>query len=150
MRLLNLYTLQFQEFYGEDDTPHYAILSHRWTKHEVSHREFVDGCNQRSAGYKKILDFCVFARSHPTKIWPRRFDVDAIPDDVSLQWGWLDMICIDKTSSQELSESINSMFAWYRQAAVCYAFLADVPALHEGEAAVTTAFVGSEWFERGW
>ncbi len=36
---------------------------------------------------------------------------------------WIDTCCIDKPSSAELSEAINSMFAWYRDAAVCYARL---------------------------
>ena len=40
---------------------------------------------------------------------------------------WIDTCCIDKTSSSELSEAINSMYLWYQTAAVCYAFLADVP-----------------------
>ena len=40
---------------------------------------------------------------------------------------WVDSSCIDKTSSSELSEAINSMFNWYRDAQICYAFLADVP-----------------------
>lgn len=34
--------------------------------------------------------------------------------------------CIDKTSSAELSEAINSMFNWYRGATECYAYLNDV------------------------
>ncbi len=41
---------------------------------------------------------------------------------------WIDSCCIDKTSSAELSEAINSMFDWYSQAAVCYVFLFDVSA----------------------
>ena len=36
---------------------------------------------------------------------------------------WIDSCCIDKTSSSELSEAINSMFNWYRGAEVCYAYL---------------------------
>lgn len=40
---------------------------------------------------------------------------------------WIDSSCIDKTSSSELSEAINSMFDWYRGAQICYAFLPDVP-----------------------
>ncbi|KAI1110980.1 heterokaryon incompatibility protein-domain-containing protein [Nemania sp. NC0429] len=37
----------------------------------------------------------------------------------------MDTCYIDKSSSAELSEAINSMFAWYRDAAVCYAWLSD-------------------------
>ncbi|KAH8648651.1 hypothetical protein BX600DRAFT_530428 [Xylariales sp. PMI_506] len=33
---------------------------------------------------------------------------------------WIDTCCIDKTSSAELSEAINSMYQWYQNAAVCY------------------------------
>lgn len=34
--------------------------------------------------------------------------------------------CIDKTSSAELSEAINSMYGWYQRAVRCYAYLNDV------------------------
>ncbi|KAM5546187.1 hypothetical protein V8D89_000313 [Ganoderma adspersum] len=40
---------------------------------------------------------------------------------------WIDSCCIDKSSSSELSEAINSMYKWYGHAVVCYAYLADVP-----------------------
>lgn len=35
--------------------------------------------------------------------------------------------CIDKSSSSELSEAINSMYRWYKEAACCYVYLSDVP-----------------------
>ena len=50
--------------------------------------------------------------------------------------------CIDKTSTAELSEAINSMFRWYQNAKVCYAYLADVANKDE--------FSSSRWFSRGW
>ena len=50
--------------------------------------------------------------------------------------------CIDKTSSAELSEAINSMFRWYRTAAICYAYLSNVNDPCELER--------SRWFTRGW
>lgn len=50
--------------------------------------------------------------------------------------------CIDKTSTAELSESINSMFRWYQKAKVCYAYLEDVDDVSE--------FARSRWFTRGW
>uniref|UniRef100_A0A0C4DJ19 Heterokaryon incompatibility domain-containing protein n=1 Tax=Fusarium oxysporum (strain Fo5176) TaxID=660025 RepID=A0A0C4DJ19_FUSOF len=31
-------------------------------------------------------------------------------------WVWVDTCCIDKKSSAELSEAINAMFRWYRNA----------------------------------
>ncbi len=45
----------------------------------------------------------------------------------TLEWAWVDTCCIDKTSSAELSEAINSMYNWYREAQACYVYLEDVP-----------------------
>jgi hypothetical protein len=65
--------------------------------------------------------------------------------------------CIDKTSSAELSEAINSMFRWYKKAQMCYAYLEDVFAL--SGPVDSTGFKGSllegdlaeaRWFTRGW
>ncbi|TBU53835.1 heterokaryon incompatibility protein-domain-containing protein [Dichomitus squalens] len=62
---------------------------------------------------------------------------------------WIDSCCIDKTSSSELSESINSMYQWYGRANVCFAHLADVPSDDDPRAA-QSAFRRSRWFTRGW
>ena len=62
---------------------------------------------------------------------------------------WIDSCCIDKTSSSELSEAINSMYHWYSRAVVCYAFLADVRA-HEDHEKTDSEFRRSRWFTRGW
>ena len=62
---------------------------------------------------------------------------------------WIDSCCIDKTSSEELSEAINSMFTWYRDASVCYAFLEDVDD-HENPRSPGSTFRRSRWFSRGW
>ena len=62
---------------------------------------------------------------------------------------WIDSCCIDKSSSTELSEAINSMYLWYSNAAICYAFLADVPEDDEPDAE-GSYFRRSRWFTRGW
>lgn len=62
---------------------------------------------------------------------------------------WIDTCCICKTSSSELSESINSMFAWYRDARLCIAYLGDVPG-RDDVAATDSGFDLSKWFTRGW
>ena len=77
----------------------------------------------------------------------------------------MDTCCIDKTSSAELSEAINSMYAWYCDLAVCYVYMSDVDvSLDEdpgGEGAGDTPsalqyrttlnrFGASRWFTRGW
>ncbi|OBZ78135.1 hypothetical protein A0H81_02776 [Grifola frondosa] len=63
-------------------------------------------------------------------------------------WVWIDTCCIDKTSSSELSEAINSMFSWYHMSEVCYAYLDDVE--ESSTSSVEEKFRRSEWFRRGW
>lgn len=58
---------------------------------------------------------------------------------------------IDKSSSSEVSEAINSMFNWYRDSHICYAYLSDVlkepiESLQDG----VVPFEESRWFTRGW
>ena len=55
--------------------------------------------------------------------------------------------CIDKNSSAELSEAINSMFRWYAESRLCVAYLNDITGTPEGLAA---EFRASLWFCRGW
>ncbi|RDX42230.1 hypothetical protein OH76DRAFT_1411385 [Lentinus brumalis] len=62
---------------------------------------------------------------------------------------WMDSCCIDKESSSELSEAINSLYNWYLHAKVCYAYLDDVECL-EDPAARGSQFRRSRWFRRGW
>ncbi|USP80468.1 hypothetical protein yc1106_07742 [Curvularia clavata] len=108
MRLLNAHTLKLQEFL--DDIPSYAILSHTWEEEEVLLADFQDmtRAKKKKKGFDKINKTCE----------------QAICD--GFDWCWIDTCCIDKTSSAELSEAINSMFTWYKQSAKCYAYLADV------------------------
>lgn len=80
----------------------------------------------------------------------------------------------NKSSSAELSEAINSMYRWYRDAEVCFVYLFDVrkpsyadmisgPSkrqfhiagrahgnVSEEEVANTAEFLKSSWFTRGW
>ena len=49
----------------------------------------------------------------------------ATPRGIS-EFGRVDTCCIDKTSSADLSEAINSMYRWYGKADVYYAYLSDV------------------------
>lgn len=65
---------------------------------------------------------------------------------------WIDTVCIDRRSSSELSEAINSMFGWYQKAAVCYAYLDDVhfDSYTSGYRTWKDDFSASRWFTRGW
>lgn len=130
MRLINCETLEIHKFL-ENKRPSYAILSHTWGSEEVSFQEFLEGRGRSKAGYDKVLKCCQLALKH-------NFD-----------WVWVDTVCIDKTSSAELSESINSMFRWYQQADICFAYLSDVPE-RGGFEAQGSHFRESRWFKRGW
>ena len=67
-----------------------------------------------------------------------------------------DTSCIDKKSSAELSEAINSMFRWYQTATKCYVYLSDVStgkqeaSKEASELPWELAFRDSKWFTRGW
>jgi hypothetical protein len=129
MRLLNVDDLTFQEFH-DPDIPKYAIASHRWIAGtEATLESIQERKNTHTLGYQKVLGFAEYVKKH-------------IP---GLHWLWIDTCCIDQKSSQELSESINSMFRWYRDAEVCLAYLQDVPTSHE-----MATLADSNWFTRGW
>ena len=149
MRLINLQTHKLEEF-TDSNIPPYAILSHTWGDGEVTFQDvqILSAAElEKKAGWKKIVGFCnnvLFCRP------PWRLDV---------KHGWVDTCCIDKTSSAELSEAINSMFRWYKNAAWCVAYLTDVVSEDSLDASglrgedttpLTTQLKGSRWFTRGW
>ena len=49
------------------------------------------------------------------------------------EWVWVDTCCIDKRSSAELSEAINSMYWWYANAKICYTYLHDIDGRSSGK-----------------
>jgi len=126
MRLINCSTLQLEEFFGTNIPP-YVILSHTWGADEVSFAAFTSGQPLVGSGYQKIVFTCQ----------------QAIKDRIG--YAWVDTCCIDKSSSAELSEAINSMFAWYQESVHCYAYLSDVLADN-----MDHEFPKSRWFTRGW
>ncbi|RHZ64429.1 HET domain protein [Aspergillus thermomutatus] len=128
MRLFNATTLQLTDFLGEAIPP-YAILSHRWQAEEVLFQDILSGAAPSKKGYGKITQCCA----------------QALRDN--LAYIWVDTFCIDKTSSAELSEALNSMYEWYQKAEVCYAYLCDVA---EASGTAGGGFSGSVWFSRGW
>jgi hypothetical protein len=128
MRLLNTRTLDFLESY---EIPTYAILSHRWDEEEVTYNDVKHNRQSVLKGWSKITSFCALAL----------FD--------GYEYAWVDACCINKDSSAELGESINSMYRWYKDAGACYAYFSDVTfeAMNpQGE----FTFRNSAWFTRGW
>ncbi|KAL2066398.1 hypothetical protein VTL71DRAFT_2469 [Oculimacula yallundae] len=152
MRLLHTATLKLEEFLasspidklGVRRIPEYAILSHTWGQEELSYQDMTGDRTiaEQKAGFNKVRDSCWQARSN------------------GYEYIWIDTCCIDKTSSAELSEAINSMFKWYKDSSVCYAYLSDVlvgstQPSHISVQSFSTQENGlppkySRWFSRGW
>ena len=128
MRLLHTREIQLKEFLG-NSVPPYAILSHTWDGDEVTLENVRDGTAAQHGAYRKLLGACARAQKD------------------SYDWIWIDTCCIDKSSSSELQEAINTMYRWYQHAHVCYAYLVDVPDCRAGW---DTAFERSRWWKRGW
>ncbi|KAI8184825.1 het domain protein [Colletotrichum sp. SAR 10_77] len=154
MWLIDTKTLQL-ELVNSPPAVKYAILSHTWSKDEVTFKNMRHLPKaKKHAGYNKIASTCKLARNR------------------GIQYAWVDTCCIDKTSSAELSEAINSMFLWYQQATVCFVFLEDLFAIESREVSPSTAAISSQspcprhfdvddesdlarlaackWFTRGW
>lgn len=80
-----------------------------------------------------------------------RFQVRKPFRSQDLQWAWIDTCCIDKRSSSELSEAINSMYQWYANACCCIAYLSDVSSGRGQRGDTPLRHVErSKWFTRGW
>ncbi|OJT09108.1 Vegetative incompatibility protein HET-E-1 [Trametes pubescens] len=91
------------------NNPHdiqYAVLSHVWGPDE-------------ELSYEGLLAIHCAARDSPN---PRWYIFDAVPAKVKefcafaqrqgFHFAWIDTCCIDKSSSAELEEAINSMYRW--------------------------------------
>jgi hypothetical protein len=95
MRLINVETLRFEEFLDVKNTPEYAILSHTWEDEEVSLKDFESAPDPRQIskkGFSKVANTCRLAAA------------------AGIRYAWVDTCCIDKSSSAELTEAINSMY----------------------------------------
>ncbi|PMD24481.1 HET-domain-containing protein [Hyaloscypha hepaticicola] len=158
MRLLQTTTLRLEEFFASSaiderlenqGIPKYAILSHTWGFEEITFQDITGDRTiiQHKTGFSKVRNSCRQARAD------------------GYAYIWIDTCCIDKTSSAELSEAINSMYQWYKDSAICYAYLSDVlihpgpsdlphnlrhPFYTEDGMRYSSSPSYSRWFSRGW
>ncbi|KAI0816991.1 heterokaryon incompatibility protein-domain-containing protein [Trametes gibbosa] len=147
MRLINTYTGAF-EWHHDPTTVRYAILSHVWDlAGEQSykdvfriHKQLPRSSPGGGASLPPTFPSQVSAKIRHCCTHARRNGYTLL---------WIDSCCIDKSSSAELSEAINSMYQWYEQATVCYAFLFDVRS-DEDPRGARSSFRRSKWFTRGW
>lgn len=141
MWLLDTETLHLKEYF-DPETVQYVILSHTWEHEEVSFQEISDlESAVEKAGFSKIAQTCEIARAK------------------GIKYAWVDTCCINKDSSAELSEAINSMFSWYKHATVCLVYLSDMRRMESttthnvstySDTVSQEAFVSCKWFSRGW
>jgi hypothetical protein len=136
MWLINTSTGELTAFF-DGAIPDYAILSHTWRSNNLEEVLFADlklplEERKKKPGYAKVEGF-----------------LKAAYDD-GYEWAWLDTMSIDKSSSAELSEAINSMYKWYEKSRICYVLLEDVEWLGESDTASMAQLKASRWFTRGW
>lgn len=116
MYLIDVDNYSLRQFVDVYDCPPYAVLSHRWgaADQEMTFQEMISrNFRKATSGYEKMLKACIAAK------------------DQGYKWVWIDTCCIDKQSSAELQESINSMWTIYYESAICLAYLNDLDTWHE-------------------
>ncbi|OJT03833.1 Vegetative incompatibility protein HET-E-1 [Trametes pubescens] len=137
----------------------YAILSHTWRSEEEGGEQTY---NQVRKIWKRMRKSRVSGEitgsttsneesilSHPD-LSGKIKAICKVAREAGYKLVWIDCACIDKSSSAELAETINSMFDLYRLADVCYIYLVDVPESREDPEHYTSAFQQSRWHGRGW
>lgn len=140
-----LKTTSYKLHYFQGIVPVYAILSHTWDDDEVLFQDILD-LESHGTGL-------VRQRALQRKQWPKIEQACKLAARSNYGWIWIDTCCIDKSSSADLSEAINSMFRWYREAEICYVHLADLKSdlpLHDNlGASKLAAFQNCRWWTRG-
>ncbi|KAI0366297.1 HET-domain-containing protein [Pilatotrama ljubarskyi] len=140
MWLLNTRTAELRQFASSQGL-RYAIISHVWQQ-EPKEQTFHE--------VRAILVRCKESGEDPLPLLSRKIqDCCRMAARAGHEWLWLDTCCIDQHSSAELSEAINSMFAWYSDAQVCYVYLHDVGD-DEDPSVEGSAFRRGVWHTRGW
>jgi len=130
--------------FPEHDVPSYAALSHTWRGElECTYQDVIASTTTSSTTNKTNENNQNFDKLY--------FCGEQAKKD-KLQYFWVDTCCIDRTSSAELSEAINSMFSWYQRSSKCYVLLTDV-SIHFGNNDLDhrdSQLRRSRWFTRGW
>ncbi|THV03858.1 HET-domain-containing protein [Dendrothele bispora CBS 962.96] len=131
---MNSHTFKIIEFKEHDTIPPYAILSHKWIHgEEITLQDFKQSRNRQVSkkGYHKVRRACGKARQD------------------GIRYIWIDTCCIDQTNSDDIAQNIKSMYAYYQNATVCYAYLDDVRSDVDSKT-WQCEIEESEWFRRGW
>lgn len=102
MRLFNVTTQRLESFNDEFELPDYAILSHTWgnPEDEITFQDV----------NTHFDDDVGFAQPSKAIAWDKMRGACAQALAFGCGHVWIDTFCIEKSSSAELQEAINSMF----------------------------------------
>jgi len=139
MWLIDSSTLELRKFGtgSAEARPPYATLSHCWFDDDdevffqdllYQHSKAID----RKRGYAKLEAACRLALS------------------MKIGWLWVDTACIDRSSTAELSESINSMYRWYSDSQVNLVFLGDLDGGLDLDQDAERRLRQCKWMRRAW
>ncbi|KXT08484.1 hypothetical protein AC579_4427 [Pseudocercospora musae] len=151
MRLINTATGRLQDF-DDSSRPRYAVLSHTWGDQETPYLDFLFLTSELPANALGAVQVLLRNPSKDTEGFRKIQECCQLARNRGLEWLWIDTCCIDKSSSAELSEAINSMWQWYADAVECYVYLRDVP-ISPGQLGTSmglSVFSRARWFTRGW
>jgi len=156
MYLIDAQTHELKSFNYNVNLPKFAVLSHRVLGEEILFSDISPEVPEMIADLSvdiTLAEATTTLRLHRAgrKGWDKIQPCceQALKDDI--KYIWVGTCCVNNDSKTELSEAINTVFRWYEEAEVCYAYLVDVKRdkKHTDETWYTS-FVGSSWFKSPW
>ncbi|OJT04022.1 Vegetative incompatibility protein HET-E-1 [Trametes pubescens] len=163
-RFLNTWTGEF-EWHPDPSKVTYAILSHVWRELEQGGEQLYADVLRIQMAVKEDREESRSPASNAAE--PTAYHEEGtifahpglsnkikgfcqVARDAGFRLAWNDACCIDKSSSAELSEAINSMYEWYRLSDMCYVYLADVIDRAGEPQYLFPEFCRSKWHRHGW
>jgi hypothetical protein len=145
MKLLKTDTFA-RVFFVERPPSEYAVLSYTWSQSDdITYQDIGhispdavienDWKNRHPAGFSRVVQACHRARAQ------------------NIDYLWVDALCVDKSSSADVVQSVTASFDLIWDAAVCIVHLSDllpVTGNEETPAELEKALSGCRWFTRGW
>ncbi|KAI0800039.1 hypothetical protein C8Q74DRAFT_387382 [Fomes fomentarius] len=147
MRLLNTRTGEFH-LGNNVQGIQYAILSHVSPKdHEQSYNDLLTIHHTVHVERATTPDLPQDPVLHRASSKIQQACARALSD--GFEFIWIDFCCIDTSNETEVSDAVNSAYAWYGGSAMCYAYLEDVDP-EDDICAPDSQFRRSRWHTRMW
>ncbi|SPO07602.1 uncharacterized protein DNG_10297 [Cephalotrichum gorgonifer] len=151
MKLLHTKTLGLETFYDSQTRPPYLALSlsYSWEPGHPRYQDLIghglDG--NPAAAAAATSESLSGSGPGPTSTLVRR--ACDVAEQLGFQYIWAECICVDASSTAEVSEAVNSAFRWLSDSAACLAYLPDLPS--SGDDPFDEALWRScEWWTRPW